>query len=225
MRRLFSRPGPRSPRRRWSGRGCWSSGLCSPAKAGRRRRTRCVTRRPSPATTRNAAARPASAAGWRTRRPASGYGTGPTRPGPAARPLLDFRRGLVSEHIADAPQAALAAYQRAHAGAQAQDDPLLLSFTWQQLAGLALRDGDPAKARQGFTECLRIREELGYLIGTAPALAGLAECEAEPVAGRLRAEAYRLFRLLGGVPVWLGAQLPPVVPPQASRAEPEPAGQ
>ena len=158
-------------------------------------------------------------------RSALGRATALLAPSSPRRPLLDFRRGLVSEHIADAPQAALAAYQRAHAGAQAQDDPLLLSFTWQQLAGLALRDGDSAKARQGFSECLRIREELGYLIGTAPALAGLADCEPEPAAGRLRAEAYRLFRLLGGVPVWLGAQLSPVVPPQASMAEPEPAGQ
>ena len=66
-----------------------------------------------------------------------------------------------------------------------------------------------AEARHGFAESLRIREELGYLVGTAPALASLAEAEPEPeAAARLRAEASRLFRLLGGVPTWLAAHLP-----------------
>ncbi|WP_327326790.1 hypothetical protein OG735_33010 [Streptomyces sp. NBC_01210] len=147
----------------------------------------------------------------------------PTSP---RRPLLDFRRGLVAEHIADSPQAARAAYQRAHAGATAQDDTLLLSFTWHHLAGLALRDGELAEARHGFSESLRIREELGYLIGTAPSLAALADCEPEPEASRLRAEAGRLFRLLDGVPVWLAAQLAPAtstVPLETSPVQPEPA--
>lgn len=66
-----------------------------------------------------------------------------------------------------------------------------------------------AEARHGFGESLRIREELGYLVGTAPALAALADAEPEPEATRLRAEAARLFRLLGGVPTWLAAQLAP----------------
>jgi hypothetical protein len=48
---------------------------------------------------------------------------------------------------------------------------------------------------------------LGYLVGTAPALASLADAEAEPEASRLREEARRLFRLLGGVPTWLARQL------------------
>lgn len=143
----------------------------------------------------------------------------PTSPG---RPLLDFRRGLVAEHIADSPQAALAAYQRAHAGAAAHGDTLLLSFTWHHQAGLALREGELAQARHGFAESLRIREELGYLIGTAPTLAALADCEAEPEASRLRAEAGRLFRLLGGVPVWLGAQLAQTVPVQSSPVQSPP---
>ncbi len=129
-------------------------------------------------------------------------------PGAAGRPLLDFRRGLIAEHIADAPQAALAAYRRAHAGATAHDNPLLLSFTWRHLAGLALREGELAEARHGFAESLRIREELGYLVGTAPALIALADAEPEPTASRLRAEAARLFRLLGGVPTWLAGQFP-----------------
>lgn len=143
----------------------------------------------------------------------------PTSPG---RPLLDFRRGLVAEHIADSPQAARAAYQRAHAGAAAHGDTLLLSFTWHHQAGLALREGELAQARHGFAESLRIREELGYLIGTAPALAALADCEPEPEASRLRAEAGRLFRLLGGVPVWLGAQLAPAVPVRSSQVQSPP---
>ena len=39
-----------------------------------------------------------------------------------------------------------------------------------------------AEARHGFAESLRIREELGYLVGTAPALASLADAEPEPEA-------------------------------------------
>ncbi|TWV44543.1 hypothetical protein FRZ03_17365 [Streptomyces misionensis] len=130
-------------------------------------------------------------------------------PGAAARALLDFRRGLLAENLSRSPQAARAAYRRAHAGATAHADPLLLSFTWRHLAGLALRDGELTEARHGFAESLRIREELGYLVGTAPALVSLADTEEEPAASRLREEARRLFRLLGGVPTWLAAQLAP----------------
>lgn len=130
-------------------------------------------------------------------------------PGSPARPLLDFRRGLVAEHLADAPQSARPAYRRAHAGATTHGDTLLLSFTWRHLAALALRDGEVAEARHGFAESLRIREELGFLVGTAPALAALAEAEEEPEATRLRAEARRLFHLLGGIPTWLADQLRP----------------
>ncbi|MFD7550121.1 hypothetical protein ACFV0R_01085 [Streptomyces sp. NPDC059578] len=128
-------------------------------------------------------------------------------PGAPARALLDYRRGLIAENLADSPQAARAAYRRAHAGATAAGDALLLSFTWRQLAGLALQDGELTEARHGFAESLRIREELGYLVGTAPALASLATAEAEPEATRLRQEAGRLLRLLGGVPTWLAQQL------------------
>ncbi|MCX5330484.1 hypothetical protein [Streptomyces sp. NBC_00140] len=135
-------------------------------------------------------------------------------PGAAGRALLDFRRGLLAENLARSPQSARAAYRRAHAGAVAHADPLLLSFTWRHLAGLALRDGELAEARHGFAESLRIREELGYLVGTAPALASLADAEVEPEASRLREEARRLFRLLGGVPTWLSQQLAP--PPAAT---------
>ncbi|WP_241777892.1 hypothetical protein [Streptomyces sp. CT34] len=130
-------------------------------------------------------------------------------PAAAGRPLLDFRRGLMAEHIADSPDAARAAYRRAHAGATAHGDVLLLSFTWRHLAGLALRDGELTEARHGFAESLRIREELGFLVGTAPALAALADAAPDDEAARLRTEAARLFRLMGGVPTWLADQLPP----------------
>ncbi|MFI1224410.1 MULTISPECIES: hypothetical protein [unclassified Streptomyces] len=131
-------------------------------------------------------------------------------PGSPARPLLDFRRGLIAQNIAESPQSARAAFRRAHAGATARGDALLLSSTWRHLAALALREGELAEARHGFAESLRIREELGFLVGTAPALISLAEAEPEPeAADRLRAEAGRLFRLLGGVPTWLAPYLGP----------------
>jgi tetratricopeptide (TPR) repeat protein len=133
-------------------------------------------------------------------------------PGSPGRALLDYRRGLLAENLSRSPQAARAAYRRAHAGAVTHADPLLLSFTWRHLAGLALRDGELAEARHGFAESLRIREELGYLVGTAPALASLADAESEPEASRLREEARRLYRLLGGVPTWLARQLTPTPP-------------
>ncbi|CQR60971.1 hypothetical protein ACFY4K_30825 [Streptomyces leeuwenhoekii] len=131
------------------------------------------------------------------------------QPGARRRALLDFRRGLLAENLSRSPQAARAAYRRAHAGATAHSDALLMSFTWRHLAGLALRDGEVAEARHGFAESLRIREELGYLVGTAPALVSLADTETEPEASRLREEARRLYRLLGGVPTWLAGQLAP----------------
>ncbi len=139
-------------------------------------------------------------------------------PGEAARPLLDYRRGLLAEHLADSPDAARAAYRRAHAGAADQGDALLLSFTWRHLAGLALREGELTEARHGFTESLRIREELGFLIGTAPALAALADAVPDDEAVRLRTEAARLFRLMGGLPTWLAGQLPPAPPEEPDAA-------
>ncbi|WP_438947931.1 hypothetical protein [Streptomyces durbertensis] len=123
------------------------------------------------------------------------------------RALLDFRRGLLAEFLADNPQSAEAAYRRAHTAASTHGDSLLCSFTWRHLAGLAQREGELAEARQGFAESLRIREELGFLVGMAPALVSLADVAPEPEADRLRAEANRLFRLLGGVPTWLAGRL------------------
>lgn len=129
----------------------------------------------------------------------------PASPG---RPLLDFRRGLVAENIAKNPTAARAAYRRAHAGAVAHGDTFLTSFTWRHLAGLAAADGDLAEARHGFAESLRIRVVLGHLVGTAPALLALADVSPDDEAAALRAEAARLYTLLGNVPAWLAPAFP-----------------
>ncbi|MDJ1136920.1 hypothetical protein NMN56_034270 [Streptomyces iconiensis] len=129
-------------------------------------------------------------------------------PNAPARALLDFRRGLLAENLTETPESARAAYRRAHAGATSRGDLLLCSFTWRHLAGLAQREGELADARHGFTESLRLREELGFLVGMAPALVSLAGVQPEPDATRLREEAGRLFRLLGGVPTWLAEHLP-----------------
>ena len=93
--------------------------------AGPRRRRRCGRPRRSRGTTRNAGPQPANAANSPSRQRCCGYATGPTRHGPRSagprrccRPLsrpgalLDFRRGLLAEHLSDTPQAARAAYQR-----------------------------------------------------------------------------------------------------------------
>ncbi|WP_372446466.1 hypothetical protein [Streptomyces spirodelae] len=129
----------------------------------------------------------------------------PNAPG---RAMLDFRRGLLAENLSETPESARAAYRRAHAGATARGDLLLCSSTWRHLAGLAAREGELAEARHGFAESLRLREELGFLVGMAPALASLADVQSAPEATRLRREAGRLFRLLGGVPTWLAGRLP-----------------
>ncbi|MFE6776218.1 hypothetical protein [Streptomyces sp. NPDC057702] len=128
-------------------------------------------------------------------------------PDSRSRPLLDFRRGLLAQHLSKNASSAQAAFQRAHAAALSQGDTLLSSFTWRHLAAMAEERGERAEARHGFAESLRLREELGYLIGIAPALVALASVESEPEAARLRAEAGRLVRLLGGVPAWLARRL------------------
>ncbi|MFT2019539.1 hypothetical protein ACMA1D_27390 [Streptomyces sp. 796.1] len=140
-------------------------------------------------------------------------------PDSRSRPLLDFRRGLLAQHLSRNATSAQAAFQRAHAAALARGDTLLCSFTWRHLAAMAEENGDRAEARHGFAESLRIREELGYLIGIAPALVALASVEPEPEAARLRAEAARLVRLLGGVPTWLARRLQAV---QDAAAPPAP---
>jgi len=131
-------------------------------------------------------------------------------PGSPGRPLLDFRRGLVAENIAENPAAARAAHRRAHAGAVAHGDTFLTSFTWRHLAGLAAAEGDLAEARHGFAESLRIRVDLGHLVGAAPALLSLAGVTHDPdEAARLRAEAARLHLLMGSIPTWLTPALTP----------------
>lgn len=145
-------------------------------------------------------------------------------PDAAGRPLLDFRRGLVAENLLRDQTAAWIAYRRSHDGALARGDTLLSSYTWRHLAALALAGGDRARAREGFGHSLRLREELGFTVGVAPALAALAEvCEPEEAA-RLRAEAGRLVQALGGVPVWLVGRLGEAAatggPPGAPRGAP-----
>ncbi|MGK5529990.1 hypothetical protein [Streptomyces sp. URMC 129] len=130
----------------------------------------------------------------------------PDSPG---RALLDFRRGLVAQHVTGNPQAAEAGFRRAHNAALGHGDALLASCTWRHLAALALAAGDLAEARNGFAESLRLREETGFLVGIAPALVSLAEVRPEPEAERLRAEAFRLHRALGGVPRWLAPAFDP----------------
>ncbi|MFC1434926.1 hypothetical protein ACEZDB_30220 [Streptacidiphilus sp. N1-3] len=124
-------------------------------------------------------------------------------PGAPGRPLLDFRRGLVAENLLKDPVAARTAYRRAHAGAEQQQDDLLLSYTWRHLATIAQQDGNLAGARHGFAESLRLRELIGYAVGIAPALASLADVSPTPEAAQLRAESARLVGAFGGVPVWL----------------------
>ncbi|MFF2043200.1 hypothetical protein ACFVVX_22545 [Kitasatospora sp. NPDC058170] len=128
----------------------------------------------------------------------------PDAPG---RPLLDFRRGLVAENLQRDPTAAWIAYRRAHEAAGERGDELLRSSTWRHLAALALASGDHDRAREGFDASLRLREQLGFTVGVAPALAALAEVSEPAEAARLRAEAARLVQALGGVPVWLARQL------------------
>ncbi|MEU1286720.1 hypothetical protein [Kitasatospora sp. NPDC005856] len=128
----------------------------------------------------------------------------PDAPG---RPLLDFRRGLVAENLLRDRSAAWIAYRRAHEGAGERGDELLRSYTWRHLAALALSRGDRGNAREGFEASLRLREQLGFTVGVAPALAALAEVSEPPEAARLRSEAARLVAGLGGVPVWLARQL------------------
>ena len=122
-------------------------------------------------------------------------------PGAPGRPLLDFRRGLVAENLLLDPVSARAAYRRAHAGAEQQQDDLLLSYTWRHLAIIAQQDGNLAGARHGFAESLRLRELVGFAVGIAPALASLADVSPAAEAVQLRAQAARLVSVFGGVPV------------------------
>ncbi|MBF9070255.1 hypothetical protein I2501_19700 [Streptacidiphilus sp. NEAU-YB345] len=124
-------------------------------------------------------------------------------PDDPSRPLLDFRRGLIAHLLLEDVTAARTAYRRAHAGAEQQQDAHLLSYTWRHLASIAQEDGNTAGARHGYAESLRLREETGFAIGIAPALATLAEVSPAAEAVQLRAQAQRLVRAFAGTPVWL----------------------
>jgi hypothetical protein len=120
----------------------------------------------------------------------------PSGPG---RPLLDYRRGLMAQHLSDSPQDAEAAYRRAHTEAARRPDResrLLCAAVLLQLGTLDLLNGELADARQQFTQCLRLREETGFLVGMAPALIALAGAAPAPEAARLRREAARFTGLL-----------------------------
>ncbi|MDH6123967.1 hypothetical protein [Kitasatospora sp. GP82] len=136
----------------------------------------------------------------------------PDAPG---RPLLDFRRGLVAENLLHDRAAAWIAFRRAHDGATERGDELLRSYTWGHLAALALAAGDRERALEGFRASLRLREDLGFTVGVAPALAALAQVSEPVEAARLRAEAARLVQALGGVPVWLARRLSAAPAPAA----------
>lgn len=121
------------------------------------------------------------------------------RPSGPARPLLDYRRGLMAQYLGDSPQDAEAAYRRAYAESAGRPDRegrLLTAAVLLQLGTLELLAGELAEARTLFTRCLRLREETGYLIGTPQALTALAEAVPAPETARLREEAARLTRLL-----------------------------
>jgi tetratricopeptide (TPR) repeat protein len=119
------------------------------------------------------------------------------------RPLLEFRRGLITEVLRGDSKSARAAYERAHIAAETSGDTYLLSYTSRHLGSLAQDAGDTVAAQRYYADSLRHREEAGFLIGIAPALVALASVSAEPEAEHLLAEAARFVRVLGGVPVWL----------------------
>lgn len=118
-------------------------------------------------------------------------------PASPARPLLDFRRGLMAQYLSDSPQDAEASYRRAHAEATARGDRLLTAASCHQLGTLELLSGEPGEARRLLAEALRLREEAGDLVGVALALQALADSHPPAEAARLRREATRLNQLLG----------------------------
>jgi hypothetical protein len=123
------------------------------------------------------------------------------------RPLLEFRRGLIAENLLEDLKIAAAAYNRAHAAAEANGDALLLSYTCRHLGSIAQQEGDQHTARRFYAESLRLREVSGFVIGIAPALVTLASVSPEGETDALLSEARRLVRAFGGVPIWLARSL------------------
>ena len=112
-------------------------------------------------------------------------------------PLLAFRRGLITENLDGDHDAARQFYAQAHQAAQDAGDELFLSFTYRHFGIVDRKAGRIEQARYGFTKSLELREKVGFLIGIAPALSGLARVSDEPDASRLRNESRRLVRILG----------------------------
>ena len=180
-----------------------------------------------PAPTRSAAPPPANAATSRTPRrvlgvrdrrrrgrvPRSGGPPRCCRPRAPGRALLDFRRGLIAEHISRFPAGRprrLPPGARGRDGARGRAAALLhLAPSGRARPARGRAGGGPAR----FRRVAAAPRGAGLLVGTAPALASLAQTEPEPEASRLLAEARRLFGLLGGVPTWLADQLAPAPEP------------
>jgi hypothetical protein len=112
-------------------------------------------------------------------------------------PLLWFRRALITENLDGDLDGARVDIERADAAARAAGDDLALSFTARHLAILDWRQGNNDKARPNYELSLELRIRTGFLIGLAPAIAGVARVSDEPEASRLRAEAMRIVRTMG----------------------------
>lgn len=112
-------------------------------------------------------------------------------------PMLAFRRGLITENLDGDNDSARQYYARAHEVAERAGDEYTLAFTIRHFAILDHKAGRIDLARQGFVRSLELREKVGFLIGMAPALSGLARVTDEPEASRLRAESRRWVRALG----------------------------
>lgn len=115
-------------------------------------------------------------------------------------PLLAFRRALITENLDGDNDTARQYYSRAHDAAREAGDEYSLQFTTRHLAILDRKAGKIELARQGFVTSLEMRERIGFLIGMAPGLSGLARVSDEPEASRLRAESRRFVRALGLAP-------------------------
>jgi tetratricopeptide (TPR) repeat protein len=123
------------------------------------------------------------------------------------RPLFEFRRGLLAENLKRDTEEARKAYTLAHNAAKMGSDKLLLSYTYRHLGSLAEQEEDFDKAYQNYTLSLRLREEIGFAIGIAPALVTLAQVSTKAEKTKLLAEAKRFVQAFNGIPVWLARSI------------------
>lgn len=127
-----------------------------------------------------------------------------------------LRRGLVAANLHSRPDLARDWFEQAHDVAVATGDLLLQSHTLRHLAAAAAANGDREVAVAGYRESLRLRLELGFTVGIAPALVTLAEVSDPADARILRAQAAALVMALGGIPAWMEPD------PEAVPTEPTP---